>query len=668
MKKDHKFEGNSYIPQKELAEALKINFPSVFSDGKVDCEKLKLALGENYQLTSEKYGLSWTGKSDCFREIQLGITATLKPNKEESVDFDKTGNVFIEGDNLEALKVLQRSYYGKIKCIYIDPPYNTGNDFIYNDNFRKTRKEEMEDSGELDGNGDLTRADGLSVNHKDSNGHFHSDWLNMMYPRLFLARNLLKQDGVIFVSIDDNEVHNLRMIMNEIFGEENFVGEIIWHKKTQPSFLSREIATVKENILFYKKTSSPIYTYGGKTNPDKNIELLNISNNLCKRTFSKDNILIKNGDYSGILKKGKYGRSPLQVELFEDLRVETGRVTKDFVLEGRFKWGQEKINKSFSEGDIFHFKSVKSLRPTIEKREKIVNLKPIIDILSKKFNKDIATNTDASNEMNSLFKKKEIFTNPKPTKLIKYLIKSVTYSDLDSIILDFFAGSGTTAQAVMEQNAEDGGNRKWICVQLPELCDEKSEAFKAGYKNIAEIAKERIRRAGSAVAKAMADKEEKEDISTKGGPASGWDIGFKSFKLDKSNFKIWQGKFRDEKSLLSALDEFVDNLEKGSNKENILYELILKSGLDLNVPIKEKEIESSATAKAKADKEKYFDLGNGKLFIYLGENISIKMAEKFIEMKPEKIICLERAFQNNDELKTNILLQSEQEDVDFKVV
>jgi adenine-specific DNA-methyltransferase len=452
-----------------------------------------------------------------------------------------------------------------------------------------------------------------------------------MYPRLFLARNLLKQDGVIFVSIDDNEVHNLRMIMNEIFGEENFEGMISWRRRTnQPNDDTKMIAKVSEYILVFSKNSETL-------KESKTFNKISISENRLASYSNPDND--SRGDWSSTPWCASKGQGGSKYEI----KTPSGKIYEETWLGTKDTF--ERLLKE--DKIIFPNNGNGKPRKKIFKRERLTQGQPAIDFW---FNKRFGDNLSANSEIKELLGNERLFDYPKPTNLVKTILEITTQKD--SIILDFFAGSGTTAHAVMEQNAEDGGNRKWICVQLPELCDENSEAFKAGYKNIAEIAKERIRRAGKKI------REEKENI----------DIGFKSFKLDKSNFKIWQGKFKDEKSLLSALDEFVDNLEKGSNKENILYELILKSGLDLNVPMKEKEIGSSATAKAKADKEKYFDLGNGKLFIYLGENISIKMAEKFIEMKPEKIICLERAFQNNDELKTNILLQAEQEDVDFKVI
>ncbi len=628
--KNHKIKGGSYISQKELAEALKVNFPSVFSDGKIDPEKLKLALGEDYQLANEHYGLSWAGKSSCFEEIQKGTTATLKSNEEESVDFDKTGNAFIEGDNLEVLKVLQRSYYGKIKCIYIDPPYNTGNDFIYNDNFRKTRKEELEDSGELDENGDLTRADGLSANRKDSNGHFHSDWLNMMYPRLFLARNLLKQDGVIFVSIDDNEVHNLRMIMNEIFGEENFVAQIIWEKKFSPQNDAKYLSDNHDYVLLYCKNKE------------------NWKPNLLPRT-DENNKRYSNPDNDS---RGSWASSDLTVKRVtpKDIYpIKTPNGREALPPKGR-SWSMSlnKFNDLVRDNRIWFGKSGGNM-PRI-KTFLSENSDGIVSTTIWK-HKEVGHNQEAKQELKKLFEDVATFDTPKPVRLIKKIIFLST--NKEDIILDFFAGSGPTAQAVMEQNAEDNGNRKWICVQLPEKCNEKSEAFKAGYKNIAEIAKERIRRASKKI------KEETENKV---------DLGFKTFKLDKSNFKIWQGKFKDGKNLFSALDDFIDNLETGSTQKNILYELILKSGLDLDILIQEKDFKGPVSAEATSGKEKYYNLGDGKLIIYLGDKISKEMGEFFQNLKPEKIICLERAFQNNDELKANILLQAEQEDIDFKVI
>ncbi|MFW5884780.1 MAG: site-specific DNA-methyltransferase [Patescibacteria group bacterium] len=630
MKKNHKLEAQSYLPEKDLKEFLKKSFPSVFSEGKISCEKLKSVLGENYQSANEQYGLSWAGKNDCFREIQETTTATLKPNKKESVDFDETSNLFIEGDNLEAMKVLQRSYYGKVKCIYIDPPYNTGGDFIYNDSFKMESKAYNEASGAADVEGNTVRADGLSINRKDSNGRFHSDWLNMMYPRLFLARSLLRQDGVIFVSIDDNEVHNLRMIMDEIFGEENFVESFIWRSRLGKGSTSVETATLHEYIICYAKNKDDI-------------------------SFSSD-IRVKEGMQKERLRQwGQGDKKEDRPSMFFPLNSkEFGDVypIKPDGSEGRWRASKEKVEEMMREQLIVFEKQkdgrIEAYRIIPAGSETKTAHDSILD------SSVVKTTAHGSKELKKLFNE-NFFDYPKPTTLIKQLLSFVSLDD-DDMILDFFAGSGTTAQAVMEQNAEDGGNRKWICIQLPEFCEENSEAFKVGYKNIAEITKERIRRAASAIATASQGGEKE------------LDIGFKSFKLDKSNFKIWQGKIKNKEDLIGQMEMFIDNVKENSSQENILHELILKSGLELDVDIKEEEFKNPVSAKATAGKEKYYNLADGKLLVYLGENISIEMGEYLQNQKPEKIICLERAFQNNDNLKTNILLQAEQEGVDFKVV
>lgn len=653
----NKLEGSSFNKQEEILNFLKSDLPEIFSEGRIDCKKLKQTLGEDVDDGNERYGLNWAGKSNCFKAIQEQTTATLKLAKDESVNFDQTQNLFIEGDNLEVLKVLQRSYYGKVKMIYIDPPYNTGGDFIYNDNFRKSKQEEMMESGELNGEGDLMRTDGLFLNRKDSNGHFHSDWLTMMYPRLFLARNLLCNDGVIFVSIDDNEVHNLKIILNEIFGEENFVGTITWEKRTkaQNTETAKDLFRSKtEYILVYKKSVEKL-RFNLEVNGEKEYDLED--------------------------EKGEY-----RLKLVEEMSAwgMRGRQTMIFPIHGvtpkegkQWKVGKELVDK-FDERNDIEVKEGKvyfKVRPTDESREK--NL----PFWSHFFDKDTyGTAEVGKSELSDILgTDSHGFETVKPVRLIKKLlfhVKKTNDISLDDgdIVLDFFAGSGTTAQAVMEQNAEDGGNRKWICVQLPELCDESSEAYKAGFKTIAEIGKERIRRAGRKIEEAVSEKrgylnglkevygykkgEAKEVQAEMDSPAYDFDSGFKVLKLDKSNFKVWQGKFENTGKLLDAMADFVDNVEKGSKEENILFELILKSGLDLNVPVEEKEF----------DGDKYYSLDGGKLVVYLGKKIIKEFAEEIQKAKPEKFICLDGCFQNNDQLKTNISLQMEQEKIDFKVI
>ncbi len=609
----NKLSGFSLNNQKNLLNFLKSQAPEVFSEGKIDCGKLKQTLGEEIDDGNERYGLSWAGKNDCFLKIQEQTTATLKPARDESVDFDATGNLFIEGDNLEVLKVLQRSYYGKVKMIYIDPPYNTGNDFIYNDKFAQNKNEYLEEIGERDGNGNTLRIDGLSKNSKDS-GHYHSNWLNMMYPRLFLARNLLRQDGVIFVSIDDNEVHNLRMVMNEIFGEENFIAQIIWEK------------------VHTRKNSAKYFSY----NHDYIVCYAKSKENWHRNLIPRDNTTAyKNPDNDP---RGPWKADPVYANNPYDADYKITKTNGEVLARpaGRYWRFSEAVWKKKVENNEVIWGNNSSY-PMIKRY-----LSEVQDGLVPQtfFDRNFAgDNAQANAELKELLNMESLFDYPKPVKLIERLLQISTNKNTEDIVLDFFAGSGTTAHAVMDQNAKDDGNRKWICVQLPELCDENSEAYKAGYKTIADIARERIERAGKKI---------KGDV----------DLGLKVFKLDKSNFKIWRGKFKSPKSLLENMKEFVDNVKKDSAQDNMLFEIILKSGLDLNVKVEAKG----------SGEDKFYSIDGGKLIIYLGNKITKELSEEFQKAKPEKIVCLDRCFNNNDQLKTNIMLQMEQEKIDFKVI
>ena len=484
-------DGYSQTPLKERLEALRSLIPEAFAEGKIDWEKLKAALGEEVNFSNERYVLNWAGKSDAFRIMQQPSAATLVPCKEESVDFDNTENIFIEGENMEVLKVLQKSYFGKVKMIYIDPPYNTGNDsFIYPDKFSETKEEYQKRVGDLVVSDQLVASDqfpadsGKWVVGKDSiwkanrkeNGQYHSNWLNMMMPRLYLAKSLLRDDGVIFVSIDDNEVHNLRLLMNEIFGEENFLAQFIWHSRQNKD--NRNITGVSidhEYILCFSKQSGNRIFEGTKrkidqySNPDNDprgdwtsANMVGLATIDARPNLHYDLINPTNGINYGCPAKGwRYDKKTMS----------------KLILENRIIWPES---------------------PTGRPRKKSF-LNEINDLLpgySSIIEDGCYTNT-ATKEIFSLFDA-FWFDFPKPTMLIKHFIEQITNEN--DLILDFFAGSGTTAHAVMQLNKEDGGHRKFICVQLPEPCDEKSEAYKAGYNTIAEISKERIRRAGRKVA------------------------------------------------------------------------------------------------------------------------------------------------------------------------
>ncbi|MFH1545881.1 MAG: DNA methyltransferase [Patescibacteria group bacterium] len=669
MKKS-KMNGNSFNPQEELLELLRKNFPEIFTEGRVDCEKLKKSLGENLNKNGERYGLSWAGKADCFRQIQEPTTATLKPNRGESVDFDTTKNLFIEGDNLQVLKILQKSYYGKVKMIYIDPPYNTGNDsFIYPDKFQESREDYLERIGEKDEEGNLMR-DGMFQKNSRENGHYHSNWLSMMYPRLFLARNLLKPDGVIFVSIDDHEVHNLRMIMNEIFGEENFVAEINWKKKTGAGSKINFVFDEHEYVLVYLRNRDVAEKWriknkndGNFRNPDKdergNWESCALTapstNNNPNQLFAIEIFfdqqitpLNKDDEGRGLISYFNYLKHTVALrELVKDDTATFEKYdeqSKHAIFIRRWVNTKKTIKNLFEQRKIYFNKGN---LPRYKKFESDYEGKALRSIYFNEF-----STQQGSDDFIKIMKFS--FDYPKPIELIKHFAKAVTSED--DIILDFFAGSGTTAHAVMALNAEDGGNRKCISIQLPELCAEDSEAAKAGFETIADIAKERIRRAGKKIAEEKSRKLNFENQKL--------DTGFKVFKLDESNFKIWRSDVSTVEELKKQMDLFVDNVKPvaaknlSSLQENILHELILKSGLDLNVPI----------AKREADKKQYFALGEGELIICLEDKISPKLVEKILSKKPQKIVCLDKAFGGNDQLKTNTILQAESEGVEFKVI
>ena len=478
----------------------------------------------------------------------------------------------------------------------------------------------------------------MSKNTKDS-GHYHSNWLNMMYPRLFLARNLLRKDGVIFVSIDDNEVHNLKMIMNEIFGEENFIACIT--VKGNPR--GRDyggVARMHDYLIVYSKSEeteiNSLYNEN-KSFPYKDKEGEFEIRELRNRNiaFHKDNrpnlyypfyINPSNKDENGFLE--------ISLEKKENWIEVYPKESQGY--QTVWRWGKNKSRENLNKKIFAKAMQDNGKYQIIEKyRERTQMARSVWD--------DKLVNTERGTLfLKELFNKK-LFPFPKPYEMIQRIIEMGTNVKDESIVLDFFAGSGTTAQAVIEQNDKDNGNRKWICVQLPEVCGEESEGHKAGYKTIAEIGKERIRRAGKKIG------EEAENKA---------DLGFKVFKLDNSNFKIWRGKFKDGQALLKEIEEFVDNVKKDSKNDDILYEIILKSGLDLNVKIENKSF----------NEEHYYSVEDGKLIIYLGGEMTNELAGEFRKVKPEKIVCLDRCFNNNDQLKTNIMLQMEQEDIDFKVI
>ena len=444
---------------------------------------------------------TWYGKENAIIESMTPSTGTLRPDKESSKNWDDTENLYIEGDNLEVLKLLQKSYFGKIKMIYIDPPYNTGKDFVYKDNFKDNIANYKEITNQS------TKA------NPETNGRYHTDWLNMMYPRLKLARNLLSEDGTIFVSIDDKELNNLKKICDEVYGEDNYVGNFSWVKTETPSNLSSKIKESLEYILCYEKKRNNNKFRGINKISKSSNGLMNQSNSEKILIFPENKI--DTGISDGMIKAGIYGTKSYAIELMEDCIVKNGYFITPVKLKGKFKWGQEKLDREIKEFNTKISIRTMALSPSYEREE--YEAESPWNIINKKFG--VGTNEDASNELESLMGSK-VFSYPKPISLLKYISNFIL--DKDDLVLDFFSGSSTTAHAIIQLNIENNSNCRFIMVQLPELTDIESEAYKYDYTNICEIGKERIRRAGNKIISENKDKEGIENL----------DIGFKVFKLE----------------------------------------------------------------------------------------------------------------------------------------
>lgn len=615
--KDDKLAKSKDLLEEDI-QNLKQLFPEAFTEtsngiSKIDFVSLKEVLGEYIDNNKERYSFNWAGKQQARREAQKVSTGTLRPCPEESVNFDTTENLYIEGDNLEVLKLLQKSYHNKVKMIYIDPPYNTGKDFIYKDNYRDNLKNYKELTGQLDSEGNK-----LSTN-SESAGRYHSNWLNMMYPRLKLARNLLKDNGAIFISIDDNEVHNLRKICDMVFGEENFVANIVWQKKYSVSNDDPSIAAMHDHILVYKKSDA--FQRGLFPRSEKQLN----------RYKNPEN------DPRGDWASGEYVSSKTKEE----------RPTLWYPIKhpktGEDVWPDPKAVWRYSFQKHREIESDDRLYWGVDYSYKLPRLKRFLSEIKGgvvpstwwTFN-DAGHNDEGQKETASLVGKK-IFSTPKPIKLIKQML--TLSADKDDIILDFFAGSCATAHAVMDMNVEKNMALKFMMVQLPEPCGEKSEAFNSGFKTIADIGKERIRRVIETIEEELADNLEFNENKL--------DFGFKVLKLDSSNIKSWDPEPDD---LEKQLELMVDNIKPDRKEEDILFEIMLKYGLDLTLPV-----EARTTAG-----NKIFNVGYGALIACLSHDITLETVEGIgklkEELKPEtcRVIFMDNGFKN-DTVKTNAM-------------
>jgi adenine-specific DNA-methyltransferase len=614
----------SLSPNTDRLATMRILFPEVFVEGRIDFDRLKQMLGEAIQADRERYGLNWAGKANAIHALQSLSVGTLKPDRKESVNFDTTENLFIEGDNLEVLKLLQKSYFGKVKMIYLDPPYNTGNEFIYPDNFREGLEDYLRYSGQISHEGTAT------TSNKETNGRYHSKWLSMMYPRLFLAKNLLRDDGAIFISIDDNEMYNMRLIMNEVFGEENFVGVIKRRASRKTAFLRTVMSDMCDYIVIYSKNALSV-PLSVTSVADDTRPVFNASNSISIRTIAV-NTEARCAD--GIYKCGIYGET-LKFELLDDVKVANQRTQNAFRVKGPFRVNQEILDRS-----VYITKDFVSLRRYLLDKEKDV-AKAMSDLLdNSRF-----YNEEGSDELKELFGE-VVFNHPKPSALVQHLIKAMSVESNDFVVLDFFAGSATTAQAVFQANQDDNGIRTFILVQLPE---------KTGNSNlttIAAIGRERIRRF-------IRESYQKADTTL---PINNTllDLGFKAFRLAASNFKIWESKDdeADADAIAAQLELFADNLLPDATSEDILFEILLKAGYDLNVPREEISIGGHPV----------FSIAGGQHFICLEREITRETLDGMIERKPTGVICLDEAFHGDDALLTNTLLQMQDADIVFQTI
>jgi adenine-specific DNA-methyltransferase len=601
MPQPDKFEGASANIAEEQKEMLKSLFPEVITEGgKIDFDRLKLALGESVDAGKERYGMNWPGKAECFKTIQRSSMATLVPARNESVNFDTTENLIVEGDNLETLKLMQKAYLGQVKMIYIDPPYNTGSDFIYPDDFSESLDTYLRYTGQVDAEGKK-----FSTN-AETDGRFHSKWLSMMYPRLFLSRNLLDDDGVIFISINDAEVDNLKKICGEIFGEEHFVGMVTWKARVKPVNIGDAKYRPQgetEYVLIYEKSSTegkffPLLTGGKRTYP----------HTINGRKYRLTTILKSN-------------------------RGVNYRTTMSFELEGytppegqRWQAGEDVIKQLHHDGYI-EFRDGTPFKRYFEDEEGAEH-----DPFYCFMDVDWASTSEAGKlELSNILGENHGFDTVKPTRLLKTLLQSCTKPGDHDIVLDFFAGSGTTAQAVLELNKEDGGDRKFVLVQLPEPTGRKD------FPTIADITKERVRR----VIKGLND-ENGNNLKLEA-PAK-QDNGFKVFKLQSSNFKAWNTEQpKDDAELAKQLTLHVDHLVAERSQEDVLYELLFKSGFPLDTKVE---------AITLADKA-VFSVADGAMLICLEKSLTPELIKAMADKKPERVVCLDAGFADNDQLKTN---------------
>ena len=593
----------------ERVETLKKMFPDIFTEGKVDVPKLREVFGEAVEEESERYRFTWAGKRDAIQLLQTPTRSTLIPCPDESIDFDTTGNIFIEGDNLEVLKMLYKPYFSKVKVIYIDPPYNRGGDYVYRDDYIDPLNTYLQLTGQKDEEGNRL------TSNAERSGRYHSSWLSMMYPRLFLARQLLRKDGIIFVSIDDNEVHNLRMLMNEVFGEENILQQVVWQRHGGGGNDAKYFAVDHEYILAYAKNKQFIKKLRLPLNDEQKLE------------------------YTGV-DEWHSTLGPYKLKNFLRMRPTDPRPGLQYEIElpdgttvfDEWKWEEPRFLEAKKRNKI-EFTKDSNQKWTVQYKQYLNTSKRVPRSLLTK----VERNSQGKAQLRHILGENEVLNNPKPVGLIKHLLACST--DSDSLVVDFFAGSCTTAQAVLELNREDNGNRKFVMVQLPEPTPEKSIARKAGYRTISDIGKTRIQRVLVSMRK-------------DNGLVKPEDLGIKIFKLKESNYRVWNGIAEDSpESYSTQLRLFADNpLIKGWIPENVIYEVAIKEGYQLDYLIEQvEEVEQNTIFQIfSRDKEQTF-------YICLDKEIFQGDIDKLGLTNDDLFVCLDESL--DDTKAANLALQ-----------
>ncbi len=606
-------------------ELLRI-FPEAHTEsGGINFEALRLSLGDAVQTGPEGFGMSWPGKAECVKTIQRQSIATLLPVEEESVNWDTTQNVIIEGDNLEVLKVLQKAYLGKVKMIYIDPPYNTGNDFIYPDNYTESIKTYLQFTGQVDNEGRK-----FSTN-TESSGRFHSKWMNMMYPRLSLARDLLRDDGVIFVSIDDNELVNLRRICDEVFGEDSHVTTLTWRKRTAKADVPFGVSTDTEYVVVY---AGPTYS-ASRVIERKYHESLDYPGRpwrLSDLTTQKTIQERPNSNFTLV--------NPVNGEEFPVNPNRSWAITKD-TFQHYYDRG-----KIVFPGTYDFLRIAKPAMRIFQDEER--NAEGKASVSNWLPHETIGRTEDGTKELTELMGGK-VFPFPKPTSLIRYLLEN--FGSREGLVLDFFGGSGTTAQSVMQLNSEDSGDRQFMLVQLPESVADNSDAKQAGFATITEVTRQRIRLAGKQLLEKPVGLLDEE---------SALDVGFRSFRLSESNFAVWDANAieGDEMKLEQQLFAQVEHVMPGRTNQDVLFELMLKSRYALTTSVEQLKVGKCEVWKVAGD----------EMVAVIDSGLTIEVIREIAGWKPISVVILDRCFGADDSLKANARKIFEDSKVDLKTV